>query len=316
MAAAAPGQVLRDAQEARSRTSSSSRARSSSRIAKEIGLDVDKFTKDLDAHTYAAADPEGVEGGRRTSAPPARRRSFINGRYLSGAKPVRQSSRTMIDEELRLGEGRQPAGVQDRARTSARRSAKRVSGRRARSEQGVRRSPPATRSSRGPANGQGDDPPLLTTISDRSACACRPTLEQDPGRLSRATSAWSTRCTRSRCTRTRCLRPRPRWRPTRRASSRQMHEKLFANSAASVAGQVPCSSRTEIGLDVKKFTSDIDAQRLQRHRSTREARGGDERSARPGNAGDRFVSGDAPLRRAAVRRLQEEIIDEELHPCE
>jgi len=66
--------------------------------AKDLGLDVDKFTKDLDAHTYAAAiqkEAKEVEdiGANGTPA------SFINGRYLSGAKPY-TAFKDMIDEEL------------------------------------------------------------------------------------------------------------------------------------------------------------------------------------------------------------------------
>ncbi len=67
-------------------------------LAKEIGLDVDKFTKDIDANAYAAAIQKdaGEAEGVGASGTPA---SFINGRYLSGAKPY-GSFKDMIDEEL------------------------------------------------------------------------------------------------------------------------------------------------------------------------------------------------------------------------
>ncbi len=67
-------------------------------LAKELGLDIDRFTKDLDAHTYAA----GIEKVAKEAADigatgtPA---SFVNGRYLSGAKPY-GVFKDMIDEEL------------------------------------------------------------------------------------------------------------------------------------------------------------------------------------------------------------------------
>jgi protein-disulfide isomerase len=68
------------------------------RLAQEIGLDVDRFTKDLDSHTYLAsiqAQVKEVEDIGSTGTPA----SFINGRYLSGAKPY-NAFKDMIDEEL------------------------------------------------------------------------------------------------------------------------------------------------------------------------------------------------------------------------
>jgi protein-disulfide isomerase len=67
-------------------------------IAKEIGLNVEKFTKDLDAHTYAAQiqkEAKEVEDLGASGTPA----SFVNGRYLSGAKPY-ASFKDMIDEEM------------------------------------------------------------------------------------------------------------------------------------------------------------------------------------------------------------------------
>jgi protein-disulfide isomerase len=66
--------------------------------AKEIGLDVDKFTKDLDAHTYAEAIQSDAKEAEAigASGTPA---SFVNGRYLSGAKPF-AAFKEIIDEEL------------------------------------------------------------------------------------------------------------------------------------------------------------------------------------------------------------------------
>jgi len=66
--------------------------------AKELGLDVDKFTKDLDAHTYAEAiqsDSKEAEAIGASGTPA----SFVNGRYLSGAKPF-AAFKEIIDEEL------------------------------------------------------------------------------------------------------------------------------------------------------------------------------------------------------------------------
>ena len=66
--------------------------------AKELGLDVDKFTKELDAHTHTEAIQKEVKEVEAIGAggTPA---SFVNGRYLSGAKPY-ASFKEIIDEEL------------------------------------------------------------------------------------------------------------------------------------------------------------------------------------------------------------------------
>jgi len=66
--------------------------------AKELGLDVDRFTKELDAHTYAEAIQKDAKEAEDIGAggTPA---SFVNGRYLSGAKPV-AAFKEVIDEEL------------------------------------------------------------------------------------------------------------------------------------------------------------------------------------------------------------------------
>jgi len=67
-------------------------------LAKEIGLDVDRFTKDIDSHAYLAAIQKEAKEAEDigSSGTPA---SFVNGRYLSGAKPY-SAFKDMIDEEL------------------------------------------------------------------------------------------------------------------------------------------------------------------------------------------------------------------------
>jgi len=66
--------------------------------AKEIGLDVARFTKEIDDHTYQEAikkDASEAEGLGASGTPA----SFVNGRYLSGAKPY-EAFKAVIDEEL------------------------------------------------------------------------------------------------------------------------------------------------------------------------------------------------------------------------
>ena len=67
-------------------------------IAAEIGLDVKKFTNDIDTHVFKASiDAQAAEamnvGATGTPA------NFINGRFLSGAAPY-EAFKKLIDEEL------------------------------------------------------------------------------------------------------------------------------------------------------------------------------------------------------------------------
>jgi len=71
------------------------------RYAKEIGLDVDKFKKDLDSKPLKDRIDGDLSQARKlgVSGTPA---FFINGRYLSGAQPV-SSFKRLIDEALEKG---------------------------------------------------------------------------------------------------------------------------------------------------------------------------------------------------------------------
>ena len=67
-------------------------------IATEIGLDMKRFTNDIDTHAYKASidaqSEEAVKVG--STGTPA---SFVNGRFVSGAAPY-DAFKTIIDEEL------------------------------------------------------------------------------------------------------------------------------------------------------------------------------------------------------------------------
>ncbi len=68
-------------------------------IAKGLGLDIDRFTKDLDdaaAKARISKETKEVEdiGANGTPA------MFVNGRYVSGAKPL-DFFKDMVDEELK-----------------------------------------------------------------------------------------------------------------------------------------------------------------------------------------------------------------------
>jgi predicted DsbA family dithiol-disulfide isomerase len=75
--------------------------------AKEVGLDVDRFTKDLDNHTYKVAIDEMTAEAMRVGAggTPA---SFINGLFLSGAQPY-ETFKKLVDEELAKTKDKEPA---------------------------------------------------------------------------------------------------------------------------------------------------------------------------------------------------------------
>ena len=67
-------------------------------MAEEVGLDVPRFTKDIDAGAYQAAiarDTQEVTAIGATGTPA----TFVNGRFVSGAKPF-EIFQGMIDEEL------------------------------------------------------------------------------------------------------------------------------------------------------------------------------------------------------------------------
>ena len=67
-------------------------------LAAEIGLDVKKFTSDIDANAYKAkidaTTLEAMNAG--ASGTPA---SFVNGRFLNGAQPY-DAFKKLIDEEI------------------------------------------------------------------------------------------------------------------------------------------------------------------------------------------------------------------------
>jgi protein-disulfide isomerase len=76
---------------------------------REVGLDMNRVFADLDSLKYGSAVQRDLRQGRRlgVTGTPA---YFINGRYLSGAKPI-EVLREMIDGELALAEKWQKNGV-------------------------------------------------------------------------------------------------------------------------------------------------------------------------------------------------------------
>lgn len=74
------------------------------KIAGEVGLNMDKFKKDLDGQECAKKVRQDQSQLSRvgTSGTPA---FYINGRFLSGARPIDQF-KTLIDEELKKANDR------------------------------------------------------------------------------------------------------------------------------------------------------------------------------------------------------------------
>jgi predicted DsbA family dithiol-disulfide isomerase len=66
--------------------------------AAAIGLDVERFTKELDTHAHKA-DIDVMVREAMTAGASGTPASFINGRYLSGAQPF-EAFKKVIDEEL------------------------------------------------------------------------------------------------------------------------------------------------------------------------------------------------------------------------
>ncbi len=78
-------------------------------IAAEIGLDVKKFTNDIDTHVYKASIEAQTAEAMKVGATgtPA---SFVNGRYLSGAQPY-EAFKKLIDEALGATKPSSPGAV-------------------------------------------------------------------------------------------------------------------------------------------------------------------------------------------------------------
>src|SRR5207247_2351494 len=73
-------------------------------IAKGIGLDMDRFTKDLDSNAHKEMIDKQTQEAETigSNGTPA---TFINGRYLSGAKPY-SAFKEVVDEELAWVKGK------------------------------------------------------------------------------------------------------------------------------------------------------------------------------------------------------------------
>ena len=88
------------------------------KYAKEVGLNVAKFKKDMDdpAMDKLIADDQALAGSVGANGTPT---FFINGRELSGAQPLRRRSQTIIDEEIKkadelLKKGTKPDQLYDK----------------------------------------------------------------------------------------------------------------------------------------------------------------------------------------------------------
>jgi len=220
--------------------------------AKEIGLDMAKFTKDIDAHTYADAikrDSKEVEdiGANGTPA------TFINGRYLSGAKPY-TNFKDIIDEELGWAKaGNRPEFKVAKNVSEASPKAATPSGP---DPNKVYDIAAGDAPSRGPKNAKVTilhyfdyqcpfcvrvSPTLDQLLKDypndvRVVYKMHP-LSMHPNAMPAAEAAMAANA---------------------QGKFDPMHEKLFANSTA-LSREKYLQIASEIGLDVKKFTSDLDA---------------------------------------------------------
>jgi len=67
-------------------------------IAKGLGLDMDRFTKEIDTHAHQAKI-NAMTNEAMTNGATGTPASFVNGKYLSGAQPYEVFA-AVIDEEL------------------------------------------------------------------------------------------------------------------------------------------------------------------------------------------------------------------------
>jgi protein-disulfide isomerase len=269
--------------------------------AKEIGLDVGKFTKDLDAHTYAAGiqkNTSDVEGIGATGTPA----SFINGRFLNGAKPY-TAFKEVIDEEI----GWAKAGKRPEFKI-----AKNVSEASAKGSAAAGPDPNKVydiAAGSAPFKGPAKAKVTILHYFDYQCPFCvkvAPTFEQILKEYPNDVRVVYK------------MHPLPMHQnamPAAQAAMAanaqgkfaEMHEKLFANSS-SLSRDKYLQLAAEIGLDVKKFTSDIDGQAYKKtiDAETAEAMNVGATGTPASFVNGRFLSGAQPY--AAFKK----IIDEEL----
>ncbi len=269
--------------------------------AKEIGLDVDKFTKDIDNHTYQADIQKQVKeiedvGSQGTPA------SFINGRFLNGAKPYPQF-KEIIDEELGWAKANNRPDFKT-GKNIAEASAKQP-GSSGPDPNKVYELPVGNSATRGPANAKVTilhyfdyqcpfcvrvSPTIEQLLKDypndvRVAYKMHP-LPMHPNAMPAAQAAMAAKA---------------------QGKFGEMHDKLFENSTA-LSRDKYIEIATQIGLDVKKFTSDIDsnAYRAEIDTETQEAMKVGATGTPSTFVNGRYLSGAQPI--DAFKR----IIDEEI----
>lgn len=220
-------------------------------LAKEIGLDADRFVKDIDSPaTKARIDKEAAESeGLGATGTPA---SFVNGRYLSGAKPVNMF-KEVIDEELKWArDGNRPKFAMGKNVSEA--SAK-------------------------PAANAGPDPAKKYDIPTTGA----PTIGPATAKVTivHAYDYQCPYCVRIHPTMEQLLKDYPTdvrivymqhplpmhqqagisaeavMAAKAQGKFREMHEKLMAANGQLSREKIMAAAQ-EIGLDMKKFTNDID----------------------------------------------------------
>jgi protein-disulfide isomerase len=218
-------------------------------IAAEIGLDVPRFTKDVDAKASAATiarETQEVVGIGATGTPA----TFVNGRFVSGAKPF-EFFKTIIDEEIGWAKaGNRPkftTGTNVRQASAA-----------------PRKGPDPTKTydlpaGTSPSRGKKDAPVTVLHYTDFQCPVCKrvaPTLDQlaaaypesvrivykmHPLRIhNQATIAAEAFLAANA-----------------QGKFLEMHDKLFERQA-SLSRETILAIAKEIGLDVPRFTNDLD----------------------------------------------------------
>jgi protein-disulfide isomerase len=221
--------------------------------AKEIGLDMARFTKEMDEHTHAAAvtaDVAEVEKIGATGTPA----TFVNGRFVSGAKPV-DFFKGLVDEELSWAK----AGNRPQFKTG-----KNI----------AEAQPPKSKSSgpsldpnkvydlpsaKGPAKGPASAPVTVLHYFDYQCPVCKrvgPTIEELIAANPDVRVVFKMRPLSSH--KQAMLAAEAALAAHAQGKFFQMHEKLYENMSALSPEKITALAQ-EIGLDMDKFKKEIDA---------------------------------------------------------
>jgi protein-disulfide isomerase len=219
-------------------------------FASEVGLDVPRFTKDIDAGAYQAAitrETQEVVGIGATGTPA----TFVNGRFVSGAKAF-EIFQGMIDEEIAWAKaGNRPAFTKG---TNVRQATASVAAK-GPDPSKIYDLPAGNSPSRGPK----DAPVTILHYTDFQCPVCKrvaPTLDQLAAaypKQVRIVYKMHPLNIHAQAT----IAAEAALAANAQGKFTEMHDKLF-DRQASLSRETILSVAKEIGLDMDRFTKDLD----------------------------------------------------------